>query len=234
MRRRLVLPLRIELRTSPLPRGCSTTELRQRVRRAVRWRNASRNGGDPCHSGESAQARVRWPLAQRGRLREFAAHERNRPRSQNRQPEAARQARLSAAMRENLKRRKAQARAAWRRGRSRERPRGCAPDDAAAEGAAASRLSPQSGRGRDLWLTRHCPPPRGVGDGTEGANGSHTHHRRPAAQRHDPDFRREERHAAADDREPAHRGDADPRQRAAASPTSACSSSASSAITAST
>ena len=35
-------------------------------------------------------------------------------------------------------------------------------------------------------------------------------------QRHDPDFRRQERHAAADDREPADRGDADPRQRAAA------------------
>ncbi len=26
---KVVLPLRIELRTSPLPRGCSTTELRQ-------------------------------------------------------------------------------------------------------------------------------------------------------------------------------------------------------------
>jgi hypothetical protein len=37
----LVLPLRIELRTSPLPRECSTTELRQqafggRIDRAVR------------------------------------------------------------------------------------------------------------------------------------------------------------------------------------------------------
>ena len=31
-----------------------------------------------------------------------------------------------------------------------------------------------------------------------------------------PDFRRQERHPAADDREPAHRSDADPRQRAAA------------------
>src|ERR1700677_1359027 len=33
--------------------------------------------------------------------------------------------------------------------------------------------------------------------------------------RSDSDFRREERHAAADDRKPPHRGDADPRQRAA-------------------
>ena len=53
-------------------------------------------------------------------------------------------------------------------------------------------------------------PERGTG------HGSHSHRRRPAAQRHDPDLRRQERHAAADDREPAHRRDADPRQRAAA------------------
>jgi hypothetical protein len=30
----VVLPLRIELRTSPLPRECSTTELRQRTKSA--------------------------------------------------------------------------------------------------------------------------------------------------------------------------------------------------------
>ena len=34
----LVLPVRIELTTSPLPRGCSTTELRQR--RALLYRTA--------------------------------------------------------------------------------------------------------------------------------------------------------------------------------------------------
>ena len=47
----VVLPVRIELTTSPLPMGCSTTELRQR---------SSGNGGanhgrkrrDPCHMGE--------------------------------------------------------------------------------------------------------------------------------------------------------------------------------------
>jgi hypothetical protein len=41
-----VLPLRIELRTSPLPRECSTTELRQRPFRpgaARQWRAAGRN-----------------------------------------------------------------------------------------------------------------------------------------------------------------------------------------------
>src|SRR5947207_660249 len=46
----LVLPVRIELTTSPLPRGCSTTELRQR------WSgdgcaNHGRKRRDPCHKG---------------------------------------------------------------------------------------------------------------------------------------------------------------------------------------
>src|SRR5205823_9720320 len=35
----MVLPVRIELTTSPLPRVCSTTELRQRLRR---WREIGR------------------------------------------------------------------------------------------------------------------------------------------------------------------------------------------------
>src|SRR6476660_4482718 len=42
----LVLPHRIELWTSPLPRECSTTELRQRRKRAAR--GAERRGN--CHS----------------------------------------------------------------------------------------------------------------------------------------------------------------------------------------
>ena len=42
----LVLPDRIELSTSPLPRECSTTELRQR--------SDVRDCGVPCHRGGTA------------------------------------------------------------------------------------------------------------------------------------------------------------------------------------
>jgi hypothetical protein len=50
----LVLPVRIELTTSPLPRGCSTTELRQhRVSSAPAvgdgFPNGSNRRGDACH-----------------------------------------------------------------------------------------------------------------------------------------------------------------------------------------
>ena len=52
----MVLPLRIELRTSPLPRECSTTELRQQPEAAEyveqgRDEGAGKKRGDPCHSG---------------------------------------------------------------------------------------------------------------------------------------------------------------------------------------
>jgi hypothetical protein len=43
----VVLPVRIELTTSPLPRGCSTTELRQQPDEM----NALKNRGDHCHMG---------------------------------------------------------------------------------------------------------------------------------------------------------------------------------------
>ena len=42
--REMVLPVRIELTTSPLPRGCSTTELRQRragCENRGRWKTAA-------------------------------------------------------------------------------------------------------------------------------------------------------------------------------------------------
>ena len=45
----MVLPHRIELWTSPLPRGCSTTELRQRKKRAIG--DARRERGGNCHTG---------------------------------------------------------------------------------------------------------------------------------------------------------------------------------------
>jgi hypothetical protein len=43
----MVLPVRIELTTSPLPRGCSTTELRQRPPEM----STLKNRGDLCHMG---------------------------------------------------------------------------------------------------------------------------------------------------------------------------------------
>ncbi len=51
----VVLPVRIELTTSPLPRECSTTELRQRLARDPRKRRGpaheerQQKRGDPCH-----------------------------------------------------------------------------------------------------------------------------------------------------------------------------------------
>jgi hypothetical protein len=55
----LVLPLRIELRTSPLPRECSTTELRQRRRPTREPRsNAAAKAAILATRPQSAQARV--------------------------------------------------------------------------------------------------------------------------------------------------------------------------------
>src|SRR5262249_15872186 len=47
----MVLPDRIELSTSPLPRECSTTELRQRAP-AKQVANQGRKRAVPCHKGE--------------------------------------------------------------------------------------------------------------------------------------------------------------------------------------
>src|SRR5215212_4890729 len=54
----LVLPVRIELTTSPLPRGCSTTELRQRSS-GERRANRAGNGAILATRGKGAQARPR-------------------------------------------------------------------------------------------------------------------------------------------------------------------------------
>jgi hypothetical protein len=45
----MVLPGRIELTTSPLPRGCSTTELRQQESGAIR--SGAPEAGGNCHKG---------------------------------------------------------------------------------------------------------------------------------------------------------------------------------------
>ena len=63
---RMVLPVRIELTTSPLPRGCSTTELRQHQNASGitdRWRDVEPSAahGSARISGrcsDSSQARI--------------------------------------------------------------------------------------------------------------------------------------------------------------------------------
>src|SRR5581483_12041749 len=56
----VVLPVRIELTTSPLPRGCSTTELRQRRPHNVTHEYQSERGV-PCHTGGNRASARRWP-----------------------------------------------------------------------------------------------------------------------------------------------------------------------------
>src|SRR5215831_696 len=90
----MVLPVRIELTTSPLPRGCSTTELRQH--QAVPDCGYRRGAG----AKTGAILATRLPQAQPVGMSE-------RPKQQKKQ---AAQRRLAAALRDNLKRRKAQAR----------------------------------------------------------------------------------------------------------------------------
>src|SRR5215468_12040051 len=111
----LVLPVRIELTTSPLPRGCSTTELRQRragcenrpMRKRPRVRRSLPHGRigrkrEPFNGRSQRKASVACrrvvvsqPMNERGKRAEKVSQQR----------------RLGAALRENLKRRKAQAKA---------------------------------------------------------------------------------------------------------------------------
>ena len=106
----MVLPVRIELTTSPLPRGCSTTELRQRRAGCGNLKRfeCGRERRDPCHkagTGASARRPIRAPFHAVPDARILPV--------MNERPKAAekarRQRRLSAVLRENLKRRKAQA-----------------------------------------------------------------------------------------------------------------------------
>ena len=126
----MVLPSRIELPTSPLPRGCSTTELRQRTicegaGAPARGRpRALESGAEDATSPLAVQANVRYLLRP-----DFAglSHDRWISRMTTREPSKApenlkenpqdkprsdaAQDRLAQALRENLKRRKAQERA---------------------------------------------------------------------------------------------------------------------------
>jgi hypothetical protein len=131
----MVLPHRIELWTSPLPRECSTTELRQRRRRAGREPGPAERRGK-CHTGVSGARIGDGPEGrnlQRGlglctRDNSAAAALRFGPMTQGKSSERERRAeRLAAALKENLKRRKAQARG--RAGEEAPKPRPEPPEE---------------------------------------------------------------------------------------------------------
>ncbi len=90
---KMVLPVRIELTTSALPRMRSTTELRQHSARAA--------GPAPRGSG---------PFARGRRLVKAKAAGLSANRMNSQGNDAEKKARLAAALRENLRKRKAQAR----------------------------------------------------------------------------------------------------------------------------
>ena len=111
----LVLPVRIELTTSPLPRECSTTELRQRRAGCELRRDAAANAAILAIRATAAQAAVGtrqasyrvlpWAFLPAAPPLILPAMD-DRPK---RTQKASQQRRLGAALRENLKRRKAQA-----------------------------------------------------------------------------------------------------------------------------
>ena len=125
----LVLPVRIELTTSPLPRGCSTTELRQQDRSPP---PLMAGAPETATGGLAAQERARHPksaalvgaLASHRRARALSAAlsgpaagpigrdmDGDRRNASKNPARLARGERLAAALRANAKRRKAQARA---------------------------------------------------------------------------------------------------------------------------
>jgi hypothetical protein len=98
----LVLPVRIELTTSPLPMGCSTTELRQHP--------TSRGSEYPIIEPMSSILAV-LPVARTHPIRKTMKNSdkvRHRPVAAGK-GDAARTERLRAALRQNLRRRKVQA-----------------------------------------------------------------------------------------------------------------------------
>src|SRR5690606_5132608 len=91
----LVLPARIERATSPLPRECSTTELRQQ--------HAGRGQRRPyCHMAAAASSET--PDRNRAILADMSGDQGDKAREAARK---AREERLAAALRANLRRRKA-------------------------------------------------------------------------------------------------------------------------------
>src|SRR5262245_55943933 len=109
----MVLPGRIELTTSPLPRGCSTTELRQRRGRLMTPKAGRIKGcwENPllCRAVALSRLGLKHAPPQRSLTLDRAAphsHLMNKPPPRP-VKSAARQARLAEALRANLKRRKA-------------------------------------------------------------------------------------------------------------------------------
>jgi hypothetical protein len=101
-----VLPERLELSTSPLPRECSTTELRQRPAPSGLFVTAPQRGPSDSRSGHDCKRNLDL-----GRVGDYIGHSMTRQK-QNPPPGATAKAdRLADALRENLRKRKAQARA---------------------------------------------------------------------------------------------------------------------------
>ena len=119
----MVLPERFELSASPLPRGCSTPELRQRIQ-SVGCSLSEPLAIFNAHSrGPSAAERAFWTAcAPCGR--EGAMPARKEPPQPPKPPGRGRKpARLAEALRANLARRKAQRRARAAAGQDNEEPR---------------------------------------------------------------------------------------------------------------
>jgi hypothetical protein len=116
MRFLLVLPVRIELTTSPLPRECSTTELRQRDwAEAMKYEKGSKSGRSLPQGGPGAQVRAgahcdRDPQ-NAAAPRFLNGSDAFMAPSGKKMKRAARDARLAGALRANLRRRKAKAQA---------------------------------------------------------------------------------------------------------------------------
>ena len=139
----MVLPVRIELTTSPLPRECSTTELRQQAR-VTRGSQNSWNyaailaiGAMPAQASGPKVRHCRGAVGVLG-IWAMAATIKTGKADQR----AARKVRLAAALRENLKRRKQQAR---RRAVEHKAP----PAGVASQHAAAAAEAPDFRRNRD-------------------------------------------------------------------------------------
>ncbi len=123
----LVLRERIELSTSPLPRECSTTELPQRAGRLGCAKLRPRQAPRSCHRGGASASAHRCPAAcapvglarKPGGSEHWRLEVQFNPMTQRDKSEAPQRSgrtdRLRAALRENLKRRKVQA-----KGRARE------------------------------------------------------------------------------------------------------------------
>ena len=227
----LVLPVRIELTTSPLPRECSTTELRQppvavnaearKTRRSLPYGGMRRKRASSCRRDFRLRRSRRHALnslamIKRGKAEKWAARGRAAFRGAARKPQAAQGA--SPRPLRPIARRAGICRMAMPKSGP-QHPTFAAIGAGVRDGIGWGKLvtvhrpcALQHGPAGSIVALAFFGPGRAAG----GNHGSHSYRRRPPPQRHDTDLGRQERHAAADDREPAHRRDADSRQCAAA------------------